>query len=397
MPPEISVLLVEDHAFQRSLAMRLVRGQGVTDVLDASDGLAALALLRERGRPVDLALVDLDLPGMDGIELIRELAAARLVGAVALVSAMDASVQHTVSLVAKASGLRMLGIVEKPLTPEKLEGVFKAYASDAAGGEGAYEGVESEAEVRSALEAGDIEPWFQPQAELVNGRIVGVEALARWRKADGGMVPPATFIPVLERLGLSAELTRITLRRTGGFWRQWSEAGLRLRVSVNVSAADLDDLHVADEYERLVQAAGIPADCVVFEVTESALLRDMASGLAALARLRLKGFGLSIDDFGTGYSSMSQLAQIPFTELKIDRSFVAGAPNEAKKAQMISATLELARRMKLSVVAEGIEHADEWQLLAREGCELGQGYLIGKAVPGEALAEAVFRWRYVQE
>jgi EAL domain-containing protein (putative c-di-GMP-specific phosphodiesterase class I) len=137
----------------------------------------------------------------------------------------------------------------------------------------------------------------------------------------------------------------------------------------------------------------MPPEQLVFEVTESSVMADTAKGLGILARLRLKGFGLSIDDFGTGYSSLSQLAQIPFTELKIDRSFVAGAHLQPKNRAMIAATLDLARRLRLSVVGEGVETAEEWELLASMGCDVAQGWLIAKAVPGDDIPEAIHRWR----
>lgn len=391
-PP--SLLLVEDHAFQRSLAVRLLRAQGVADIIEAGDGLEALERAAARSEGIDIALVDLDLPGMDGIELIRLLAERRHVRAVALCSAMDPALQHTVSLVATACGLRMLGILEKPLVAEKITRLLASFHAASPRPEAGPAEALTDEEVRSAFELGRINAWYQPQVEMANGQVVGVEALARWVEPDGTVVPNGRFVPVLERLGLTDALTRRTLGQLATQWPAWVKQGHQLRVSINVSAVDLVDLHVADTYAALVQTAGIPQDCVVFEVTESSIMIDAAQGLAALARLRLKGFGLSIDDFGTGYSSMNQLAQIPFTELKIDRSFVSGADRDRKNAAMIGATLDLARRLGLSVVAEGVETAEEWQLLARQGCELAQGWLIAKAVPADDLAAAIAQWRH---
>src|SRR5690606_6019867 len=128
-------------------------------------------------------------------------------------------------------------------------------------------------------------------------------------------------------------------------------------------------------------------------ITEGSLVSDAARGLGVLARLRLKGFGLAIDDFGTGYSSLAQLSQIPFTELKIDQDFVSGAGNDPRKRAVVEASLDLARKLQLEVVAEGVESPDDWQMLAELGCGFAQGYLIGAAVPGEELPGAVARWR----
>ena len=132
---------------------------------------------------------------------------------------------------------------------------------------------------------------------------------------------------------------------------------------------------------------------MVLEVTESSVMGDAARGLGVLARLRLKGFGLSIDDFGTGYSSLAQLSQIPFTELKVDQGFVSGAHEQPRKRAVIEASLDLARKLQLETVAEGVELIEDWQMLAELGCTMAQGYLISPPVPGEDLLDAVGRWR----
>jgi EAL domain-containing protein (putative c-di-GMP-specific phosphodiesterase class I)/ActR/RegA family two-component response regulator len=394
MDPVLSVLLVEDHAFQRRLGVRLLEAVGSVRVLEAADGFEALRVLDQSSEPIDIALVDLDLPGMDGVELIRAIAERRCVRAVGLVSAMDASVQHTVTVMAKASGMRVLGAVEKPLTREKLAMVFKAYRATEREAEEKALPEADHAQLEAALRNGEIIPHFQPQTEMVNGRVIGVEALARWKQPDGRLVGPAAFLPAMERGDLTELLTRITLDHAARSWAQWQRQGHRLRVSVNIRAADLLDPSIVDQYEAIVRRSHMPPDQLVFEVTESSVMADTAKGLGILARLRLKGFGLSIDDFGTGYSSLSQLAQIPFTELKIDRSFVSGAHLQPKNRAMIAATLDLARRLKLDVVAEGVETAEEWELLASMGCDVAQGWLVAKAVPADDVAEAIHRWRH---
>ena len=132
---------------------------------------------------------------------------------------------------------------------------------------------------------------------------------------------------------------------------------------------------------------------MILEITESSVMSDAARGLSLLARLRLKGFGLSIDDFGTGYSSLAQLSQIPFTELKIDQDFVFGAHEQPRKRAVVEASLDLARKLGLSTVAEGVENVEDWQMLAELGCDIAQGYLIGRPVPGSELQALVGRWR----
>ncbi len=389
----LRVLVVEDHGFQRRMALRLLAELGVDAVWQAADGAAALALLERLQRPPDVVLVDLDMPGMDGIEFIGHLAQRRLARGLALVSALDPALLNTVQTMAEAYGLRVLGSIEKPLTADKLRAVLarcedELQRSDAV----ATVAVEPD-ELRVALARGELVPWFQPQVEFGNGKAVAVEALVRWQRADGEVVRPQHFVALLEREGLVDALTDHMLAEACRWKRRWEADGLRLRLSVNVSPTTLADPAAADRYEQIVQAHGVDPAEVVLELTESSLMTDAARGLGVLARLRLKGFGLSIDDFGTGYSSLAQLSQIPFTELKIDQGFISGAHEQPRKRAVIEASLELARKLQLEVVAEGVDSLEEWQLLAELGCGLAQGYLIAQPVPGAELPAAIARWR----
>lgn len=388
----LRVMLVEDHGFQRRLGLRLLGDLGLSDLLEAGDGFQALELLR-RSEPPDVVLVDLDMPGMDGIEFIGHVAQERLARSIAIVSAMDPALLHTVQVMAKASGLRVLGAVEKPLSPGKLTHVLSLFEAGPGPVGDDIEVEVSMEQVREALGNGEIFPHFQPQAEFANGKIVGVEALARWQLRDGAMVPPAVFIPLVESGGLIDDLTTRMLVESCRWWARWRRLGLDLRVSVNVSAHNLVGPEVADRYERIVVEHGVAPEHILLEITESSVMSDTARGLGMLARLRLKGFGLSVDDFGTGYSSLAQLSQIPFTELKIDQGFVGGAPDQPRKRAVIEASLDLARKLSLYVVAEGVETMEEWQLLAQLGCQFAQGHLISPPVSGEELPAAIQRWR----
>jgi EAL domain-containing protein (putative c-di-GMP-specific phosphodiesterase class I)/CheY-like chemotaxis protein len=390
----LRVLVVEDHGFQRRVALRLLAECGIDGALEAADGASALALLERQAQPPDVVLVDLDMPGMDGIEFIGHVAQRRLARAVALVSALDPALLNTVQTMARAYGLFVLGSVEKPLTGDKLQAVLEKYEErQAVAGEDEAVEVSGE-DMRAALAAGELVPWFQPQIEFGNGKAIGVEALARWCRADGRVVLPRHFVPVIERNGLAEALTEAMLVQSCRWKRKWDEAGLRLRLSVNVSPATLHDPAAADHYQRLVQELGVDPSEVVLEITESLLMADAARGLGVLARLRLKGFGLSIDDFGTGYSSLAQLSQVPFTELKIDQGFVTGAHAQPRKRAVVEASLDLARKLGLETVAEGVETTDDWQMLAALGCDAAQGFLISPAVPGEELVATIGRWRH---
>ena len=389
----LSVMVVEDHGFQRRMALRLLAQLGVQAVHEAADGASALRTLQAAPAPVDVLMADLDLPGMDGIEFISHVAQRGLARAVLVVSALDPALLYTVQTMARACGLRVLGSVEKPLTVEKLAGALDRFAEVVAATDDEEAVDVTPALVREGLRNDEIVPWFQPQVEFGNGKPVGAEALARWVRPDGRVIRPCDFIPVIEAEGLVDSLTDRVLAQGCAWLKTWERQGLRLKLSVNVAAGTFCDPRAADRLQQIVLQAGVDPAEVVLELTESSLLRNAADSLGVLARLRLKGFGLSIDDFGTGYSSLAQLSNIPFSELKIDRGFVSGADTQARKRAVIEASLDLARKLDLATVAEGVESPEEWQLLAELGCTVAQGYLIAQAVPGEALAEAIGRWR----
>jgi len=385
-------MVVEDHNFQRRVALRLLKELGLTALSEAADGKTALAALEKAAAPPDVVLVDLDLPEMDGIEFIGHVASRKLARAVALTSALDPALLNTVQGMTRAYGLRVLGVIEKPLTTAKLAEVLGAFhrAEEA-------QVIEPDLDVQPAmlrhgLEADEFEPYFQPKVELSTGHIVGVEALARWHYG-GRIIGPVRFISVFEREGLIDAFTERMLSRSCEWRKRWMQQGMELKVAVNVSMLNLAKVDAADRYQQIVLDHGCKPRDIVLEVTESSVMSEAAHALNVLARLRLKGFGLSIDDFGTGYSSLAQLSQIPFTELKIDQGFVTGAVRQPRKRVVVETSLDLARKLQLTAVAEGVESIEEWQMLAELGCQLAQGFLIAPALPGCELLHAVREWR----
>src|SRR5688572_27718340 len=231
---ELSVMVVEDHGFQRRMALRLLTEMGIGELSEAADGHSALKLLDETAEPPDILLVDLDMPGMDGIEFIGHVAQRRLARAVVVASALDPALLNTVQTMARAYGLHVLGSVEKPLTRDKLIAVLAGF-DDARHAHADDEVVEVSAQaIREALELGQITPWFQPQVEFANGKPVAVEALARWERPDGRIVHPLHFIPLLESEGLVSELTDHMLAHACRWKRRWELQGLWLNVAINV-------------------------------------------------------------------------------------------------------------------------------------------------------------------
>ncbi len=385
-------MVIEDHAFQRRVAVRLLADLGVTAVLEGSDGLHALNVLREQPQPQDIVLVDLDMPGMDGIECISYIAHDQLAKAVVVVSALEPALLHTVQTMAHAYGLRVLGCVEKPLTREKLDSLLSLLEQPSTEPAQEIPAEYSTSSLIEALRKGEVVPWFQPQVQFSSGKVVAVEALARWERSDGSVVSPVQFMRELEREELASVLCEHMLQEGCKWLQQWAKQGYEFNLSVNISPHVLTDSSIADRYLAIVDAHGIKPEQIVLELTESALIANAARGLGLLARFRLKGFGLSIDDFGTGYSSLALLLEAPFTELKIDKAFVLAAHDEPRKRAVVEASLELARKLELITVAEGVETEHDWALLENLGCDLAQGWLISKPVPGQQLLAEISKW-----
>jgi diguanylate cyclase (GGDEF)-like protein len=240
-------------------------------------------------------------------------------------------------------------------------------------------------ELRAALQNNDIQVHVQPQARLVSGAVVGVEALVRWQHADLGWVSPDEFIPVAERSGLIGPLTTQVLDASLAACAQWQAAGHELGIAVNLSTRSLQDADLVEEVTRLLRRHGVPASRLTLEVTESSVMADPARAVAVLHELRDLGVRLSVDDFGTGYSSLSYLKRLPVHEVKVDRSFVSGIREEGEDVAIVRAIVDLGRHLGLEVVAEGVEDQTSWDLLASMGCDLVQGWHLARPMPTEEL------------
>jgi diguanylate cyclase len=250
-----------------------------------------------------------------------------------------------------------------------------------------------ESDLRDALAAGEVVPHYQPVVELPGGGVRGVEALARWTRADGSTVPPGVFIPLAEESGLVGELGRAVLLqacRDLGAWHRLVADGLLPEaptLSVNVSAVQLASPSLVEDVRLALAAGDIPAGELVVEITETAVVRDVDAAAERLAQLRDLGVRIALDDFGTGYSALGVLQRLPVDIVKIDRAFVAEVHRGPREAALATAVLALAASLGLTVVAEGIELQEQADRLAELGCGLGQGFLFSKALPAEALVE----------
>lgn len=380
-------LVVDDSALQRLNAVEVLRQAGIERVYEACDGQAGLDAIRNLFPPPALLVVDLEMPRMDGIEMLQALATENYRPPVLIASSTHASLVSSVEAMCHELGLPILGAFEKPFTLDVLQRALLSF-DHILDVRQAHRRTETEIgadEVREALRSGQILPHFQPKICLVTGEVLGLEALARWTSPARGPISPAAFIPVAEDNGL---ITELTLNMLDAVLRQmlaWQTPGFTPSVAVNLSALSLTERNFVDEIIRRTREAGIDPAKIVIEVTESALISNMGAGLGALGRLRLKGFGLSMDDYGTGFSTTQQLSRLPLTELKIDRSFVSGAPNKNSLRTILASVIRMGLDLGLTTLAEGVETESELRLVQELGCHQVQGFLLARPMPGETI------------
>jgi EAL domain-containing protein (putative c-di-GMP-specific phosphodiesterase class I)/FixJ family two-component response regulator len=394
---ELRFLVAEDHEFQRRTLVRMLASLGALEVLEAADGRAALDVLLEAGRTVDIIVCDLDMPEMDGMEFIRHVGEAGTQVSVILSSALDRHLIASVETMTTAYGMNLLGAIEKPATPQKLRDLIARHGIMPARRKSVSPAAIPVTDVIAGIRAGQFEPFFQPKVDMATGKLVGAEALARWRHPERGIVSPGAFVGVLEAAGETEALTWVMLEKSAAAAKAWQEQGLAASVSVNLSLATLSDPTLADRITEAVRREGLETKAMILEITETVAMIDVGRCLENLARLRVKGFGLSIDDYGTGYSSMQQLARIPFTELKLDQSFVTNCAGNVQHQAIIESSLDMARRLHLKTVAEGVETLADWTFLRDLGCGAGQGYFIAKPLPAGDLLRWAEAWRAPEE
>jgi EAL domain-containing protein (putative c-di-GMP-specific phosphodiesterase class I)/CheY-like chemotaxis protein len=394
-PTALHLMVVDDDPFVRSaLAVMLghLTSQPVVVCASAQEALDALANFTEAA-PLDAIVCDLRMPQVDGVTFIRQLADAQFRGAVIVVSVADVRLRQSVERLARSLGLQVVASLAKPASSGQLASALQRV----------QEGLKKQRgrkviskvlrgprwtvdDLRAAIQNGGIKPYYQPKISLHSGRVTGVEALARWVHPEFGVISPAAFLPMAASAGLMSDVLLSSVEHVC----QFLDAFPGLTVALNLEANTACDDEVMARVMKLVQAKKIAPERLHFELTETDVDQDPRRMIEMLARLHLRGFSLAIDDFGTGRSTHQRIADIPFSELKIDRQFVREACRDEEVARaVVESSVMLARRLKMATTAEGVETADELEYVRRAGCDAVQGYYFAPPLPFEELASFV--------
>lgn len=354
-------------------------------VASVGEGLGFDVLVTERAeeflqrlsvfKPTALVL-DLNMPGTDGVELLRSLATAKFEGAIVLISGEDGRVLNTAERLGRARGLNMAATTQKPVLLPDLKDIlervrrFTIQASD----------------LQRALDAEELEIHYQPQLSRTDGewRVTGAEALLRWQHPELGMIMPSEFLPVAEKADRIRELTDYVLRHVVRQIRQWRERELMPIIAANVGPHLLDDVGFPDQLEALLAEYDVAPTQLTLEITEGTAIADAEHSLDIFARLRLRGIGLALDDFGTGYSTLNQLFNMPFSELKLDGSFVKEVGRSEEARTIVKTMVQLAHNLNVTACAEYVADLEVLAFLEECGCDKVQGFLFSEPVTAEA-------------
>jgi EAL domain-containing protein (putative c-di-GMP-specific phosphodiesterase class I) len=333
-----------------------------------------------------LLILDLKMPGSDGVQLLHQLKEGRSDAQVIVISGMDQRVLNTAEKLGRSQGLKMIGVLQKPLQRTELELRLQEALS--------ANRVYSRAELVAAIENREIVVHYQPKIARKNGAWVidGAEALVRWMHPVYDLLLPADFLPLIEEYELIDRLTDYVLNSAIEQLAAWSKRNLQFGIAVNLSASLIDDLEFPDRLTAILQKHGVASTLLTIELTESSAMADATKAMDIFLRLCVNDISLSIDDFGTGFSSLQQLYQLPFDELKIDRMFVGGLPDDEEARAIVRAIVDMAHALNIKVCAEGVETTAALKYLESVNCDRAQGYLVSPAVPAAEFEHIVENW-----
>ncbi|MFC6299287.1 EAL domain-containing protein [Pseudomonas sp. CCM 7893] len=377
----ISFLVLDAQLCERQRIVALLQPLEPGPVHQASTSQEALEGLRRCGG-VDIAICNLRTAGRDGLTFLREVSKAHLARAILITGQMDASLRSAAHSMITCLGLQVLGDLGQTSDVEQIQVVLDAYR---AGSDKLVtpelDAPPSFAEIQRAFDDDEFEPYYQPKFMLNSGELKGAEVLARWNHPRLGLLSPAYFLATLEAHHLLDKLLARLLEKGLMLQKALALTGLSVELAFNVHATQLGSTTFVDKIEKALNRLGLPAHGLLFEITETGLVNSTVNSLENLIRLRLMGCGLAMDDFGSGYSSLQRLCGLPFSQLKLDGSFVRELESRPDHRAVIESAVTLADSLGLSLVVEGVETSEQQAQLHRMGCSIGQGYGLARPMP----------------
>lgn len=375
-----SALVIDDDPLAQIVASEGLISGGVKEVDLADDGVIGIEKLMNGRKAVDLVILDLQMPNMTGVDVVRELAQAKFSGGVIILSSEDSSLLRSVRNMAKALQINILGALSKPLNVEKLHALINSY-KDARPRH--LQRVISRQQLMTALDNEALIPFFQPKICLADRKIAGFEVLMRHVDDAENSPAPMRYLQAIDRYGLAVDALTRMIMLAGRDIAGWSTYLDPVNLAFNLSPLAVQDAGLPDRLRGVVKRAGLAPQNVTFEITEDHLLECTATSLEVLSLMRLYGFKLSIDDFGTGATGIEQLRTFPFTELKIDGKFMLSCMDDEFSRLTIQTSAKLAGMLGMNVVAEGVETPEAIQFARDAGAHHVQGFHFARPMNGE--------------
>jgi len=376
------MLVIDDEEDICDLIAEIGARRGL-DVRTISNPEKVLALLSEF--TPDFIMLDLMMPNADGVELLRLLAEHVKEAKLCLISGSDTRVLNSARRLGSAHGLNVIAALEKPLNISVLSSLFDQISEGA--------GEAGTANLAHAIANGQFTLYYQPVINMATREVKGAEALARWTHPHRGTLLPDAFLEQVVNDGLMQALTDVVVQTSMVQAAQWQMAGENLTLSMNVTASTLLDLGLPDRIAGLCKEHGVAPENLILEVTETEAMRDVTRTMDVLLRMRIRNIGVSIDDFGTGHSSLRELQRMPFSQMKIDKSFVIEMADNKDCAAIVNSTIDLAHSLGLKAVAEGVEDIRIWRMLLDKGCDYAQGFFMAKPMPASEFDAWLKNWR----
>jgi len=386
----LNVLLVDDSiAILKYVEKVLEEKYQISNIFSASSAAEAIQILRQSNN-INLLLLDLNMPNIDGIQLLNQISQLKYNGYVVIMSGVSTRIISSVELLTKQYGLNYIGTLLKPIHESDFDSIIDKIGTsrkkcDLTESLRTYE-------IVRAIKNNDIEVLYQPQIELTSRTFIGVEALCRMNHPRLGMVSPDRFIDKAEESELITHITHAVLKRSFMDWKKWQKMGLEIKLSVNSSPISLQQPEFADMIFSLLELYSMPAEMLCIEVTEGVVAENQSQELMNLNRLNMRGVAIALDDFGKENATVERLQKLPLTYLKIDKSYFIDNRDTIGQISIINTCLSLANQLHIKTIAEGIEDSEILNLVTELGCDYAQGYHISRPIPAKKILAWTRNW-----